>query len=1649
MNLEPVIVRIEGDASGLSRMVQVAQNMLRGFNNQVIQQSGLVGRSVADSINASSNQAARSANAAQAAWTTTMSRVQTHNRAMMEGMSVVQSRVTREAMKAFRELDEKAKAAKGVFYSGLVPVAHVREAVGARMGGQKPSTRAFDEEVMALARIKAIRLVELSDASKATAAERAGSLRSFAYGQHEIKNEGIFHFMEAIDRIDKQNAAQDLALFGLPKVSGTGLRGGAAAESANQIRAQSNRISRELASAERKAPQVFGGTQFAQPSPHMAEAVRVAALFRQAGIKDLPQFEFPKGGAGMTPRMSAEYTDKGKVLINPTMPVRTSVGGRKANPGIVGQDLGDHISHEIGHHLHRKITGDAAFWTDRALTAAEKIVAGKVSKYAKVNMHEFVAETFTGMTKGVQYPPDVMEMYKRFQGPESPGPILAARQPTPTVFGDVTARGLSLQQPGPSPAKMAEGEVFLTKMKVASEEIRAVTTMTKQIREASAKLQRGMLAESVGAPTVSRGRIPLNVLREPISLGPVRTIAAQAAKQVEDSVKVLPATTTALSKSAETLNRMFGREAIEQKRQGETLSRMFGSGTPPPRRPRPTGFASDDDAEQRRIRATQQQVAALRRLQGVSLGGFETQADFAKGRHTARVNDIMKAYWDATVVPAISGMAKADADKTSRVKKQMEAAWSAIFEPALATHAKAPQDAIKRGRMATEAMWESVWVPAIQKQATEQHKRFTGPERFATGKEEAAILKQALATAERRKQQEREILELIRAQNRARQQARVGLGRLAVRGVAGTARAAAVRAREFAARQARIMSVRVRRVAGPRVRKAVRTRINTGVRRLESGSAYFRARLAQIRNYSTEKARLLRQTLLRQPRDSFFGRIGRSWRARRMGFRGRPPQPPAVGGAGAAGGGFSGRVGGVFGSVLGPAGSVIGMIGGMALRFTGLVAVITGASAALFALRRGFDMIGDAISGAIKWTVQLGVELEKTEVAFRVMTGSATKGAELLKGIQDLAIISPFTIRQLNQAGQMLLGFGVPVNAILPILSRLGDIAAGDSQKLMRLTLAFSQVVSAGRLMGTEMRQFAEAGVGTEDFAKTIGKTQEQFRELVRQGRIGPDVMIQTVNRLTSATGRFFGLNQQQLKTVGGAWNSFVERLQVIGGRLGKQLFADFDVVQVINRMAFAVESNLRTIFDNVRNVFRHIKVVMEELAKFGVAAWQTIAGQVGNSGTGLENTRQITQSLVGIFIDLGDVGLKTMALITEGVLTVIQLLSHMTKVTLGAMDTMSEWSEIAYSYAEEYYHRPFGLLLGRDDEQHQKFVKEREAIRENRSGEPSTVEELAEQTVKLVEDLKRLAGLDEGAGVPGGLAGQAGGVMADLKRRWLAGRGKSLVRPAGFLDASVDFWTEEREVFARKTVGELGRNILTNLMPEGPGGLIARGTGFGLGVGSQISKARRLGGDMAFNIPKGGPEQLQWARAVIAANRGLGTEAVGGMIGATPVVVKAIHDGFKAVFDSKLIPNFFKGFIDPDVKNLARTVRDDFKKGVTPLDQFERQRSLLDRGLELGELTKKEHEFAMAKAVQTLAGEVSQWQEVTPPQALFYGTQEAMDALAKAEEQSKSMESEMVDLMRQAQAQRQQQMADQKRTADAVEIIARKKEIPDDMLAF
>ena len=191
--------------------------------------------------------------------------------------------------------------------------------------------------------------------------------------------------------------------------------------------------------------------------------------------------------------------------------------------------------------------------------------------------------------------------------------------------------------------------------------------------------------------------------------------------------------------------------------------------------------------------------------------------------------------------------------------------------------------------------------------------------------------------------------------------------------------------------------------------------------------------------------------------------------------------------------------------------------------------------------------IGVGIGATIGKTIKMGMEQEMRNTSFEVLFGGVDNAKKMIDEISGYAAKSPYGKAGLSEATQMMAGFGIAQEKIIPNLKMIGDIAMGDEQKFKSLALAFSQMSSTGKLTGQDLLQMINVGFNPlEQMAKTTGKSIAVLKEEMSKGAISADMVTQAFSDATSQGGLYHGMIDKISTTAGGQWATAMSNVNEI-----------------------------------------------------------------------------------------------------------------------------------------------------------------------------------------------------------------------------------------------------------------------------------------------------------------------------------------------------------------------------------------------------------------------------------------------------------------------------------------------------------------------
>ena len=256
--------------------------------------------------------------------------------------------------------------------------------------------------------------------------------------------------------------------------------------------------------------------------------------------------------------------------------------------------------------------------------------------------------------------------------------------------------------------------------------------------------------------------------------------------------------------------------------------------------------------------------------------------------------------------------------------------------------------------------------------------------------------------------------------------------------------------------------------------------------------------------------------------------------------------------------------------------------------------------------------VGKAALEAVSDYERLGIMLQMLSASEEMAAGraetfaeglelSGARAQELLVWVRELAIASPYSMEAIGSGLRMAMIYGANADQAQRLTQALVDFASASgltNNELYRLALAFSQVIGRGKLMGMEMRQFANAGLGVSLIAQAMGIEISKVDEAMRAGAITADELVEGFIRLSDE--RFAGSAERASR----AWFGLTETLGDIA-RLGLvKLFGEFnaetgEMAGILGELQPVVQAFVSAVSD---------PAFMESLGSLGTLLGQGIA---------------------------------------------------------------------------------------------------------------------------------------------------------------------------------------------------------------------------------------------------------------------------------------------------------------------------------------------------------------------------------------------------------------------------------------------------------
>lgn len=181
-------------------------------------------------------------------------------------------------------------------------------------------------------------------------------------------------------------------------------------------------------------------------------------------------------------------------------------------------------------------------------------------------------------------------------------------------------------------------------------------------------------------------------------------------------------------------------------------------------------------------------------------------------------------------------------------------------------------------------------------------------------------------------------------------------------------------------------------------------------------------------------------------------------------------------------------------------------------------------------------------------------EFQAADTAIQTLLGSKEKADALMAQVREYAKVSPLEFSDVTSATQMMLGFNIEAERVPRYLQAIGDVSMGNTQKFNSLTLAFSQMSAAGKLMGQDLNQMINAGFNPlQIMSERTGKSIATLKDEMSKGAISAEMVQQAFIDATSAGGRFYNMSENASKEINGRLSMMKDAMDSVFNELGQK----------------------------------------------------------------------------------------------------------------------------------------------------------------------------------------------------------------------------------------------------------------------------------------------------------------------------------------------------------------------------------------------------------------------------------------------------------------------------------------------------------------
>lgn len=221
----------------------------------------------------------------------------------------------------------------------------------------------------------------------------------------------------------------------------------------------------------------------------------------------------------------------------------------------------------------------------------------------------------------------------------------------------------------------------------------------------------------------------------------------------------------------------------------------------------------------------------------------------------------------------------------------------------------------------------------------------------------------------------------------------------------------------------------------------------------------------------------------------------------------------------------------------------------------------------------GLGAITTGLAGAGLAGVKFNAQIEQYTATFATFTGSVDEANKTIERLKTLGASTPFEFTELADTTSLLMAYGFSADEAVNSLTMLGDASQGNAEKLTSIATGFARMKSSGKVTLEYLNLMIENGFNPlNQVAEDTGMTMAEVYDAISNGEITFDQVEKAMKKMTSKGGQYFGLMENQSKTMNGMLSTLSDTVQM---KLG-------EAFEVVNRKIVEILPNVISFIDNL-----------------------------------------------------------------------------------------------------------------------------------------------------------------------------------------------------------------------------------------------------------------------------------------------------------------------------------------------------------------------------------------------------------------------------------------------------------------------------------